>query len=215
MQMQAMTLLLTAPLRRVCACREFLEIEMTLQILRAADYKQVPWKNGGGVTREVFVSWLDTRHLEWGWRVSIATVAASGPFSNFPNVDRSIAVLDGNGMKLSMPNEPTVSLEQNSEPYAFSGEAAVTCEVHSGVTTDLNVMTLRNKFRHSLRKGFYDCQNQSCTNIIIANENFSIVHNGENQLINRFDALMWVGNCNFSIPPEVAPRLFQIRIVPL
>lgn len=185
-----------------------------LQILRATDYRQVPWKNGGGVTREVFVSWQDTRHLEWDWRVSIATIAVSGPFSNFPSVDRSIAVLDGNGMRLTMPNEPTVSLEQNSEPFAFAGEAAVACEVHSGVTTDLNVMTLRNKFRHSLRKGFYNCQNQSCTNIVVANENFSIDQSGDDQLINRFDAMMWVGKCDFSILSEVAPRLFHICIVP-
>ena len=45
------------------------------------------WKNDAGVTREVATG--------PGWRVAIADLATSGPFSTFPGIDRVLYLLEG------------------------------------------------------------------------------------------------------------------------
>jgi hypothetical protein len=69
-----------------------------LGIARFAGLAAVPWRNGGGVMREV-VAW---RSGSWGfdWRISIADVNAAGPFSAFPGVDRIIILVEGKRMDL-------------------------------------------------------------------------------------------------------------------
>ena len=47
-----------------------------------------PWKNGGGATREL-ACWPPGAGIDaFDWRVSVASVAASGPFLAYPGVDR-------------------------------------------------------------------------------------------------------------------------------
>ncbi len=169
-----------------------------MKILRAADYREVPWKNGGGLTREVFVQWNDTNHTRWDWRISMADVLASGPFSLFPGIDRSIAVLEGRGLRLALSHEPAVILDQSTPPFAFAGEAEVMCEAVHGPTLDLNVMTRRKSFRHSLRK--YHCTHTSTYdlgtgwNALVANTALAIQHNGRQQGLQRLDAAIDIGS---------------------
>ena len=68
---------------------------MTAEILRAAERLSAPWKNGGGVTREIAVFPHGADLARFDWRMSLATVAAGGPFSTFPGIDRLMLVLDG------------------------------------------------------------------------------------------------------------------------
>jgi environmental stress-induced protein Ves len=58
-----------------------------MRCVRYATVPDTPWSNGGGTTREVF---RDTR-----WRLSIATIAAPGPFSTFSGIDRILVVATG------------------------------------------------------------------------------------------------------------------------
>jgi hypothetical protein len=58
--------------------------ERAVKLLLAEDYHLVPWKNGGGVTREVAACYPQGGDgQDFLWRVSIATVAGNGPFSHF------------------------------------------------------------------------------------------------------------------------------------
>ena len=57
-----------------------------------------PWRNGGGETREI-VSWPPGAQ-DFDWRASIATIAQDGPFSAFTGIDRSITLLEGDGVRL-------------------------------------------------------------------------------------------------------------------
>jgi environmental stress-induced protein Ves len=41
-------------------------------------------------------------HDEWDWRVSIADVVQDGLFSLLPGVDRTIAVVEGEGMLMTV-----------------------------------------------------------------------------------------------------------------
>jgi environmental stress-induced protein Ves len=112
-----------------------------ITILRAADRVAVPWKNGGGITREVVV-WPPGVSLgAFDWRVSIAEVSAAGPFSRFENIDRTMAILEGRlALRFSDRN---VELDANSAPLDFAGDIACGGEPLGGPVTDLNVMVRR------------------------------------------------------------------------
>lgn len=112
-----------------------------MRVLRAADRAATPWKNGGGVTREV-AAWPPGADLDaFDWRVSLADVAADGPFSAFPGVDRVLTLIAGDGLALEIEGR-TVRLEPGA-PFAFPGEAAVAARLAAGPIRDLNVMVRR------------------------------------------------------------------------
>jgi hypothetical protein len=114
---------------------------MTWQVLRLADATPSPWRNGGGVTREL-VAWPCA--ADWVWRISVAEVAASGPFSRFEGVQRWFAVLGGQGVRLKLPDAEH-RLTRASAPFQFEGETAVDCELRDGPTQDLNLMVRRDR----------------------------------------------------------------------
>ncbi len=115
-----------------------------LRILTEQDYKTLPWKNGGGVTSELFVIPHTQDQSKFLFRLSIALVSKSGPFSHFPEIDRSLYLLSGNGMKLHFKNGPTVPLEKALDHIAFLGEDDIDCELIDGACTDFNIMGLRS-----------------------------------------------------------------------
>lgn len=121
-----------------------------MQIVRSATYKRMPWKNGGGETTEIVVSPPGADFAAMDWRLSMATVAADGPFSSFPGIDRTLSVLSGT-IRLEIGGTP-VDLMEMSPPHCFPGEAAVNGIVLRGPVTDLNVMTRRETLRHEVRR---------------------------------------------------------------
>jgi uncharacterized protein len=104
-----------------------------------------PWKNGRGVTRELAVFPPGAGMDDFEWRVSIAEVSEGGPFSEFPGVDRTLAVLDGT-LRLSIGGETAIVLSPGSEPLAFPGDRPCQAEILGSVVRDLNVMTRRGRF---------------------------------------------------------------------
>ncbi|WP_037083888.1 HutD/Ves family protein [Neorhizobium vignae] len=119
-----------------------------MKILRASDYKRMPWKNGGGETVEIAVFPAGASIDDFDWRISMATVASDGPFSIFPGVDRTLSILSGNGMELTIDGGAPVTLELSSGPRPFRADRPVFAALVDGVTTDLNVMTRRSRFSH-------------------------------------------------------------------
>lgn len=109
------------------------------EILRASAHRRVPWLNGGGWTTEI-IAWPDRD--EWGWRLSVADVDTAGPFSEFPGVDRTIAMLHGNGMILSIGGTET-RIDRPLVPFRFSGDDTTTCALIDGPVQDLNLMVRR------------------------------------------------------------------------
>jgi len=121
-----------------------------VRILRAGDCKRMPWKNGGGETVEIAVSPENAGLAGFDWRVSMATVATDGPFSIFPGIDRTLAILDGNGMVLDIEGSTPVLLTTASDPLAFPADIPVAARLQDGAITDLNVMTRRDGLAHRL-----------------------------------------------------------------
>ena len=108
---------------------------MTWSVVRFEDVKPQPWKNGGGVTREM-LAWPTP--AKWRVRMSVAEIAADGPFSAFPGVQRSITVLSGAGIWLDAPLN--IELRPKDPPCTFSGDIAPHCKLLRGPTRDLNAM---------------------------------------------------------------------------
>ena len=123
-----------------------------MKLLRASDHKRMPWKNGGGETVEIAVSPDDAGLADFDWRVSMATVAMDGPFSVFPGIDRTLSILDGEGITLFIEGRPPERLTQASAPLPFAADALTSATLIDGTITDLNVMTRRGRFTHSVRR---------------------------------------------------------------
>ena len=125
---------------------------MSIRIQHFGEHRQMPWKNGLGITREVISKPASHGLAGFDWRISLATVGASGPFSVFPGVDRTIAVLQGDGMQLTVDGHKEPPLTVGSMPFPFSGDAEVDADCLGGETLDLNVMSLRGHFGHRMTK---------------------------------------------------------------
>ncbi|MBB4087585.1 HutD family protein [Sphingomonas carotinifaciens] len=118
----------------------------TPRLLRAADRVAQPWRNGGGITREICCAPAAGAGESFDWRVSMAEVTGSGPFSCFPGVDRVLVVLDGRLDLDFGPQHAPVTLSSSCAPFAFAGDQAVDGSAPEGVVHDLNVMVRRDAF---------------------------------------------------------------------
>jgi environmental stress-induced protein Ves len=102
----------------------------------------MPWKNGGGTTREI------ARHPatgEFDWRLSVAEVAADGPFSTFAGCQRILVLLAGEGMVLHIGDREAVPVHA-LDSIELSGEWPVTAALLGGPTVDLNLIWRREAF---------------------------------------------------------------------
>jgi len=122
-----------------------------MRLLRAADTRETPWKNGGGTTREIAVSPEGAGLDDFDWRVSMARVDAGGPFSIFPGVDRTLTVLSGGALTLTGEGV-SARLSPKSDPFGFSGDVEVAAVIEDGPVFDLNVMSRRARCAHSARR---------------------------------------------------------------
>ena len=114
-----------------------------MRVQRLGEHRRVPWRNGLGTTLEVAVGPLLVADdaLSWSWRVSVATVDQAGPFSSFPDVDRTLVVVEGDGLGLQVGSHRFSALP--SCPVNFPGDEPTTAALLNGPVRDLNVMVRR------------------------------------------------------------------------
>ena len=108
---------------------------MNWQRVSFAGVDATPWRNGGGVTREL-LAWPDPQ--DWQVRISVADIAQDGPFSAVPGRERWFAVLEGAGVELRLAGQ--AKLLPPGVPLRFDGAVAVDCRLPAGPTRDLNLM---------------------------------------------------------------------------
>lgn len=121
---------------------------MSWAMVRLDEVASTPWRNGGGVTREL-LAWPDPRN--WAIRLSVAEVERDGPFSPFPGVQRWFAVLSGGGVRLRTDGQ-CCELTALAQPFQFDGGADTACELLVGSTQDFNLMLRRGRATmHRLR----------------------------------------------------------------
>jgi len=112
-------------------------------LIRGADLVASPWKNGGGVTREVAAFPEGAALDAFVWRVSVADVGQAGPFSRFAGIDRTLALLSGAGMLLDEAGGVTHALREPLAIARFAGETAIDARLVDGATRDFNLMVRR------------------------------------------------------------------------
>jgi len=123
-----------------------------MRILHAADFVVQPWKNGAGMTTEILAAPAGAGFDRFDWRISMAQVAAPGPFSMFAGIDRSLGVLAGDGIVLAVEGRGEVELKPAAHPVVFPGDVPVEARLTGGPILDLNVMTRRGRWRHHLSR---------------------------------------------------------------
>ncbi|SAK74825.1 HutD/Ves family protein [Caballeronia ptereochthonis] len=120
-------------------------------MIRADSLVPVPWKNGGGVTREIAAGPQGASLDAFAWRLSLADVAADGAFSTFAGVDRVLVLLDGAGMRLTDAHGCVHSLDAPLAIARFAGETPIHATLLAGPTRDFNVMTRRDRARATVQ----------------------------------------------------------------
>lgn len=182
-----------------------------MRIVRRSDYKRMAWKNGQGLTEEVaaFPPGSDVGSFEW--RLSIAHVEADGAFSEFAGIDRTIALLDGPGLALDLPDGSTVKLFPGGAPFPFPGEWKISSRNAGGATIDLNIMTRRGVCAHwterrSLPMGAVFAATGS--GWAVFNTAAQIEAGGEPLTIGRFDALLLENGEEFTSRTDPMEFLF-------
>lgn len=113
-----------------------------VRILRAAGRAATVWKNGGGTTREIAVFPDGAGMDDFVWRASLAEVAADGPFSAFPGIDRTLTLVEGAGMDLTVGGVRRL-VDERFAPQDFPGDEPTDCRLLSGPVVNFNVMHRR------------------------------------------------------------------------
>lgn len=122
-----------------------------IRVLGPKDYQRMPWKNGQGMTTEIARFPADG-FGRFQWRVSIADVVSAGAFSAFTGYDRLIACIEGEGMRLAVDGGAPNDIARFDQPFFFSGDAAVTCDLIGGPTRDFNLIVDRTHGAGQMRR---------------------------------------------------------------
>jgi environmental stress-induced protein Ves/uncharacterized cupin superfamily protein len=181
--------------------------------LTPRDYRVMPWRNGGGTTTEVVIEPEGAALFgaSFLYRVSLADVAADGPFSRFPGYDRHILLVSGAGMTLSAGANGSIELGA-LEPRAFPGEWDVHGALVAGPVRDLNVMVDRARASASLEVRELSLPSQ----LACDPGTTCIVHVLEGALLGADQGDTLVAHRSLSLAPRGArARVAVARVTPL
>ncbi len=146
----------------------------------------MPWKNGGGSTAQIaiFPKGSDFRLGDFKWRLSSAKIEQQGDFSLFPKHDRILVVLGGAGLVLTNKSEnrdlPEKIVLKLHEPYLFSGDLPMSCELLGGPVRDLNLFFLKQwvtaRFEIITLNSSERCEIPMKGNVMLAVQLFGQIH---------------------------------------
>jgi environmental stress-induced protein Ves len=109
-----------------------------IKIIRRSSFTAIPWKNGGGITHEAIR--VPPTGDAFLWRVSVAQIDTSGPFSDFAGYDRKMVLLRGCGIALEFGSGERCTLSSAGDWLEFDGAMSTRCELLDGPCVDLNLM---------------------------------------------------------------------------
>jgi environmental stress-induced protein Ves len=132
---------------------------VSVEIVRFAQLPSLAWKNGLGTTTQLAIHPASADQNTFDWRVSVATLTATAPFSSFPGIERRLAMLEGE-VTLLRDDGSSVTLDSTSPVLMFSGDERIVGRVESGIAIDLNLMYRPSRWqatmrRVALREGMY------------------------------------------------------------
>lgn len=112
-------------------------------LLHETEYVTVPWKNGGGWTKEILK--VPANANTFDWRLSLATIENAGPFSSFAGYDRTLILVRGAGVELDFGPHGRAVLNAPGQSAAFDGAWQTGCTLIDGPSSDLNLMVSRER----------------------------------------------------------------------
>ncbi|MBS1766412.1 MAG: HutD family protein [Acidobacteria bacterium] len=119
--------------------------------LRSNDYLAMPWRDGGGVTEQIAIEPPEaTLGDGFLWRLSMARVERSGPFSRFEGYDRTLLLLEG-ALDLDFGAQGQVRMEEPFQPIRFSGDWEAHATLAGGPARDLGIISNRTRIRQEVR----------------------------------------------------------------
>lgn len=121
-----------------------------MEIIRYAELKARPWRNGGGAARElasrpVAAAEEPPAQPGWDWLVSIVEVSKAGGFSAYPGMDRVLTLIDGELLLLSIDGAEHPI--EKYRPFRFSGDAESAAALPTGDVRALDVATRKGAFK--------------------------------------------------------------------
>jgi hypothetical protein len=108
------------------------------------------WKNGAGSTTEIAAAPPGATLDSFDWRISLATLSHDGPFSLFPDVERTLALVEGAGAAFRVDGRPGYAMSEDEPIFEFSGDSEIEATRIDGTTTAFNVMTRNTRCHHRL-----------------------------------------------------------------
>ncbi len=106
--------------------------------LARANYTAMRWRNGAGITHEIARE--PAQGELFSWRLSLASLQVSGPFSSYAGYQRCVALVAGRGFRLHIGAGQTQELRTAGNHVLFDGAAATRCELLDGPCTDLSLI---------------------------------------------------------------------------
>lgn len=187
-----------------------------MKILRASDHKRMPWKNGGGETVEIAVYPAGASIEGFDWRISMATVASDGPFSIFPDVDRTLSILSGAGMELTIDGGEPLILDLDSEPHPFPADRPASARLLNGSVTDLNIMTRRGRFFHRVirQPTPVSLSPSASLKFVLATGKHTIAFGSENAALGPLDCLALEAEASSDLVISGGTGVFLIELDP-
>ena len=187
------------------------------RLIQYASLRPTPWKNGGGVTTELAMSPPGAGLGDFDWRVSLASIAEDGPFSQFPGVDRTLVMVAGDGVLLEVGDQRVVL--SPSEPLVeFAGEDRVHATVGGQSTLDFNVLTRRGSYRHRIEPfvvcGSLPLPRRSGTTLVFLadGESLSVSSARERLALVRYDLLVLEGKQDWTLESAQA-TVFVVDLI--
>jgi environmental stress-induced protein Ves len=101
----------------------------------------MPWANGRGTSYEIASDRNESG--EWTWRLAMAPVNEDGAFSRIECVNRFLAVVEGEGMLLSVDRKKLQCLPM--QVVRFRGDAITDAALTDGPIMDINLMIRRKE----------------------------------------------------------------------
>ncbi len=122
---------------------------MPIQLIDLDCLPASPWKNGGGSTRQLAIHPPQASLDDFAWRISCAQVSGAGPFSAFPGIQRSLALLEGE--LLLQRQSGMTTLCAGGESLDFPGEEPFSATPLAGEVFVLNLMSRRDEWQQGLK----------------------------------------------------------------
>lgn len=129
------------------------------EVITQAMFRRMPWKNGKGETLEL-MKVEDDKGVKC--RISQASIADSGTFSDFTGLERHLVLIAGNGIRLSHQSEPDDlshhDLLQVLDIATFNGGDLTSSELIEGPIEDLNIMVRMSDTHAQVQAIYAPCE---------------------------------------------------------